>query len=137
MTTHFMEEAEYLCDRVCLMVKGKIAAIGKIADLVEQARLGQKIEFSSKNADCKTLGAIAGVSKAVRERDTFYVYGNGKNFLRAVVVYMADNDIDFYDLSCSKSGLSDVFFKLTGFGLEAGAEAAAAGTPSLKLEGTK
>jgi ABC-2 type transport system ATP-binding protein len=134
MTTHFMEEAEYLCDRVCLMVKGKIAAIGKIADLAKQARLGQKIEFSSKNADCKTLGAIDGVSKAVRERDTFYIYGNGKGFLRDVVVYMADNDIDFYDLSCSKPGLSDVFFKLTGFGGEPSVETDA---PRLGLEAAK
>jgi len=51
MTTHFMEEAEYLCDRVCLMVKSRIAAIGTVRELVEQAELSPKISFTSKQTN--------------------------------------------------------------------------------------
>lgn len=117
MTTHFMEEAEYLCDRVCIMVKGKIAAIGTVKELVAQADLSQKISFSSKNIDRETLKGISGITRITEQNGVFDLYGNSKSLLRDVVVYFTEHNIDFDDLSCSKPGLEDVFLKLTGFRL--------------------
>jgi len=119
MTTHFMEEAEYLCDRVCLMVKSKIAAIGTVKELVEQAQLSQKISFTSKNTNKESLEGISGITKITENDGLYNLYGNGKNLLRDVVVYITEKNIDFEDLSCSKPGLEDVFLKLTGYSLGA------------------
>jgi len=119
MTTHFMEEAEYLCDRVCLMVKSKIAAIGTVKELVEQAQLSQKISFTSKTTNKEFLEGIPGITKITEANGVYNLYGNGKNLLRDVVVYITEKNIDFEDLSCSKPGLEDVFLKLTGYSLGA------------------
>lgn len=117
MTTHFMEEAEYLCDRVCLMVKSKIAAIGTVKELVEQAQLSQKISFTSKNTKIETLEGIPGITKINENNGVFDLYGSDKNLQRDVVVFLTDRNIAFEDLSFSKPGLEDVFLKLTGYKL--------------------
>jgi len=117
MTTHFMEEAEYLCDRVCLMVKSRIAAIGTVRELVEQAQLSQKISFMSKKASREALEGISGITHITENNGTFTLYGNGKNLERDVVVYITEHNIDFEDLSCTKPGLEDVFLKITGYRL--------------------
>lgn len=119
MTTHFMEEAEYLCDRVCLMVNSRIAAIGTVPELVAQAELSQKISFTAKNIDKGALAAIPGITQITEKNGGFDLYGNGMNLLRDVVVFMTEQNMAFEDLSCSKPGLEDVFLKLTGYRLEA------------------
>ncbi|MFA6707839.1 MAG: AAA family ATPase, partial [Sphaerochaetaceae bacterium] len=40
LTTHYMEEAQALADRIGIMVKGKMAAVGTVSELIEQAALG-------------------------------------------------------------------------------------------------
>ena len=117
MTTHFMDEAEYLCDRVCMMVKGEIAAIGTVKELVAQAKLNQKISFSSNNASKETLQSINGVVHVTQNGNVFELHGNGANFQRDIVRYLTENDIEFDDLSSTKPGLEDVFLKLTGYRL--------------------
>ena len=117
MTTHFMEEAEYLCDRVCLMVKSRIAAIGTVRELVEQAELSQKISFTSKKTNKEALEGIPGITHIIENNGAFNLYGNGKNLERDVVVYITEHNIDFEDLSCTKPGLEDVFLKITGYRL--------------------
>jgi ABC-2 type transport system ATP-binding protein len=119
MTTHFMEEAEYLCDRVCLMVKGKIAAIGTVKELVAQAGLSRKISFAAKSTIKEALEGIPGISRIAEDHGVFDLYGNGENLLRDVIVHLSERNIDFEDISCSIPGLEDVFLKLTGYGLEA------------------
>jgi len=118
MTTHFMDEAEYLCDRVCMMVKGEIAAIGTVKELVAGADLSQKISFSSKHTDKEALQAINGVTQIMQNGDIFELYGYGINFQHDVVSYLMEHTIEFNDLSSTKPGLEDVFLKLTGYRLE-------------------
>lgn len=118
MTTHFMDEAEYLCDRICMMVKGEIAAIGTVKELVEQAKLNQKISFSSKNIDKETLQNISGGIQVTQNGDFFELYGNGVHFQRDIMRYLTEQNIDFDGLSSTKPGLEDVFLKLTEHKLE-------------------
>lgn len=118
MTTHYMEEAEYLCDRVCIMVKGKIVALGTVKELVEQAGLNQKIRFLSRNAKKQGLMEIDRVTDVSMQDGVIELYGAGKNLLRDVIAYLNDHDIDFEDLSYKDPGLEDVFFKLAGFRME-------------------
>lgn len=117
LTTHFMEEAEYLCDRVSIMGKGRIAAIGTIKELVDQAALSQKITFSSKNANKEALEGVAGITQVTESEGVFQLYGNGKNLLRDVVVFISEHNIDFEELSSANPGLEDVFLKITGYRL--------------------
>ncbi len=118
MTTHYMEEAEHLCDRICMMVKGKIIAMGTIAELIRQADLSQKITFSSRGADKADLMQIEHVTDVHISGDTVELYGVGKNLLRDVTVYLSEHNIAFEDLSSKNPGLEDAFLKLAGFKLE-------------------
>lgn len=117
MTTHFMDEAEYLCDRVCMMVNGKIAAIGSVAQLVEKANVSQRISFKAV-LDPKPLEAISGVSRVQIREGRIEVFGRSRDLLKNVVVYLAETSVDFDDLSFSKPGLEDVFLNITGYRLE-------------------
>ncbi|MDI6618546.1 MAG: ABC transporter ATP-binding protein [Clostridiales bacterium] len=118
MTTHYMEEAEYLCDRVCIMMKGKIVAIGTVKELIEQTGISQKITFSSSNAKKQDLLAIDHVTDVNMRDGIVEIYGTGKNLLRDVTIYLIEHNIAFEDLSSKNPGLEEVFLKLTGFGLE-------------------
>ena len=118
MTTHFMEEAEYLCDRVCIMVEGKIAAIGPVRELVEQANLSRKISFTSRNTNREAMENIPNITRITEKNGVFTLYGSGKHMERDVVVYMTEHNIDFDDLSSTKPGLEDVFLKITGYSME-------------------
>ena len=51
LTTHFMDEAEALCDRVCFMGKGKILKLGKIDELFIECGIKNKVVFSSEDED--------------------------------------------------------------------------------------
>lgn len=51
LTTHYMEEAEQICDRVAIMDKGKILAIGKPKDLIKNLVGSQVVEFDVKDSD--------------------------------------------------------------------------------------
>jgi len=118
MTTHYMEEAEYLCDRVCIMVKGKIIAMGTVQGLIQQAGLSQKITFSSRGVKKSDLMRIDQVADVHIHNDIVELYGTGKNLLRDVTVYLTEHTIPFENLSSKNPGLEDVFLKLTGFKLE-------------------
>jgi len=118
MTTHFMDEAEYLCDRVCLMVAGKIYAMGTVKELVEQSGLNYKVSFSCENPDPESLRELGGVTEIKEHDGVVDIYGNGKNMLRNVAIHLAESDVEFDDLSFTKPGLEDVFLKMTGFRLE-------------------
>jgi ABC-2 type transport system ATP-binding protein len=117
MTTHYMEEAEYLCDRICMLVQGKIAALGTVNELVDQAGPGQVITFNTVS-DVGGLRQVPGVKRVVVEGNRVQVFGHGPDLLKDVVVWLTGNQVDFDDLSETKSNLEDVFLKYTGTGLE-------------------
>lgn len=115
LTTHYMEEAEYLCDRVCMMVNGKIAAMNSVPQLIEQLHMEHRITFKAIDADTKTLERIAGVKKVSRINGKTEILGKGKNLLKDVVVFLSENNISFDDLTYTKPSLEDVFLHMTGY----------------------
>lgn len=117
MTTHYMEEAEYLCDRVCMLVEGKVAAVGSVQELLSQVEQNQVITFTT-GTDVSALQQIPGVSGLEVLGNRIQVCGHGKNLLKDVVVWLTNNEVDFDELSHTKSNLEDVFFKYTGVRME-------------------
>lgn len=118
LTTHYMEEAEYLCDRVCMMVGGKIAVMGSVPQLIEQLDMDQKITFRASVADIKAFEKIAGISKAAVCNGKIELLGKGANLLKEVVVFLSDQRIAFDDLAYTKPTLEDVFLYITGYRME-------------------
>lgn len=120
MTTHFMEEAEQLCDRVCLLVNGKIKASGTLAEMVEQADLKIKITAFADPSELANLhieNAPTNIHIKIFDDRAELSLTDAAHISEAmswVCSQIKITDIDLY-----KPKLEDVFLKLTGASLGA------------------
>ncbi|WP_309115493.1 ABC transporter ATP-binding protein [Saccharothrix sp.] len=114
LVTHFMEEAERLCDRLALIDAGKVVAVDSPAGLV--ARLGgeQTVRFRPTSAlDTALLAALSEVTAVAQHGPQVVVTGTG-NLLHAVTSVLARNHVVAADLRVEQAGLDDAFIRLTG-----------------------
>jgi ABC-2 type transport system ATP-binding protein len=85
-TTHYMEEAEKLCDRVCIIDYGKIIAMDRPQNLIQKLDAESKVTFTSTNfLNLKTLQDLSCVSKVEKINNKTIIYGKGKELLTKVV----------------------------------------------------
>src|SRR5215470_1813081 len=114
LVTHFMEEAERLCDRVALIDAGKVVAIDTPAGLAGRVEAGQRIQFrSSVSFDDALLTQLPDVSHVVHRGDVVVVTGND-NALNAVTSVLARHQIVAHQLRVDQASLEDAFLALTG-----------------------
>jgi len=115
LTTHYMEEAERLCDRVAIMDQGKIIALDTPQDLIRGIKIENKLIFSvAGDFQLDTLNDTKSISKYEKLGDKIIVYGQGNKMVRDTVNFLVKNNIDFYDLKTEQATLEDVFLTLTG-----------------------
>ncbi len=120
LVTHFMEEAERLCDRVALVDSGRIVALDTPAALAESINAGMTVRFLAPEAfDPALLSALPDVTSVVRRNDTVTVSGNG-NVLAAVTAVLARHEIEPRHLRVEQATLEDAFLALTGRHVEHG-----------------
>ena len=118
LVTHFMEEAEYLCDRVALLHHGRVVAIDTPAGLASGA--GQRLSFRPRGAlDPAALRALPGVS-AVRAEDGRIEVAGGGDLVAAVMELLVSRGVVPLETRLEQSSLEDAFMQMT-----AGAEAEA------------
>ncbi|MEV4275474.1 ABC transporter ATP-binding protein [Actinoplanes xinjiangensis] len=114
LVTHFMEEAERLCDRIVVIDKGAVAALDTPAGLVERAGNEQRIRFRpSTPISDELLTVLPEVRELRRNGPKIEVVGTG-NLLHAVVSVLARNGVVAADLTLEQSTLDDAFVHLTG-----------------------
>jgi ABC-2 type transport system ATP-binding protein len=115
LTTHLMEEAERLCDRVAIIEHGRLIAMGSPADLVRQHCPERGVVFSSDREDLAVeLGSIAGAESVRADGATYTVQGRGDDFVTAVILFIAAHALTVRDFRTVFPTLEDVFLKLTG-----------------------
>jgi ABC-2 type transport system ATP-binding protein len=118
LTTHFMEEAERLCDRVAILDHGRIVALDTPEALINGLGAGERVVFSvdaSLPAGFeKAFGADVRV-EVQRERVTVQGKGGRKvPLVSEVVNLLGSQGIQFRDLRTEQPTLEDVFLSLTG-----------------------
>jgi ABC-2 type transport system ATP-binding protein len=114
LVTHFMEEAERLCDRVALIDNGRIAALDTPASLAARASGGKSVRFlPSAPFDDRVLTELPEVSRVEREGQHVVVTGTGE-LVNAVLFALAAVDVTARDVQLDSSNLEDAFVKLTG-----------------------
>jgi ABC-2 type transport system ATP-binding protein len=114
LVTHFMEEAERLCDRVALIDAGRVVVVDTPANLAERAGNEQRIQFTpSVPLDDALLTSLPDVTNVIRRGDVVIVTGND-NALNAVTSVLARHQIVAKQLRVEQSNLEDAFLKLTG-----------------------
>jgi len=117
-TTHYLEEADNLCDRIALLVKGRIVAIDTPARLKAMAEEKPALEVSFKMPLMKAadeLGRrLTGLTVA-RIDDRIRIYGGDADVvLHAILGYATENGTQVASVSSLKPSLEDAFVKLTG-----------------------
>ncbi|MFA5056066.1 MAG: ABC transporter ATP-binding protein [Dehalococcoidia bacterium] len=116
ITTHYMEEAQRLCDRVAIVDHGKIIATDAPDKLVLQHFQEEAIEFEvGRKLDDEDLRAVAGVTNVVQENGKVTVYSNAVPVSVAALLDMAkQRGFELTNLYVRRATLEDVFLKLTG-----------------------
>lgn len=117
LVTHFMEEAERLCDRLAVIDAGRLVALNTPSGLVDAVDADQRIRFrpSAPLAD-SVLTALPQVSSVARDGDLIRVTGTG-DVLTAVVTALAAEGAAPLDLRSERATLDDAFLALTGHSL--------------------
>jgi ABC-2 type transport system ATP-binding protein len=117
LTTHYMEEAERLCDRVMIIDAGRIVALDAPVALVHALGAEQRIAFDANGMADEVLGAlraIPGVERVERSAERVVVYGQSDRLLAPILETLEQAHLSFHDLQTEQPNLEDVFLALTG-----------------------
>jgi len=115
LTTHYMEEAERLCDRVAIMDHGRLVALDSPQALIRDLGIERRLSFHLLDGFMELgLETLPGVELVERRQDRVIVSGSGERFISRVVIALEDLNIDFDDLRTEQANLEDVFLSLTG-----------------------
>ena len=117
LVTHFMEEAERLCDRIAVMDAGRIVAEGAPQKLVTDYAEYLTVVFSTDAPDVEFLAGVPHVDKVMRHGSRVEVRGDGA-VLAHVACSLVAHDITPPDLRVELPTLEDVFLALTGHAME-------------------
>ena len=117
-TTHYMEEAEILCNRIIILDKGKIIASGSSDQLKKKANIQEKITVDIQEIDNSKIEEIKkfeNVENVNFNMNTLVVtYKKGKNNLGELIDYLKDNKVTYSKIFSERPTLNDVFLELTG-----------------------
>ncbi|WP_433172485.1 ABC transporter ATP-binding protein [Actinoallomurus sp. CA-150999] len=114
LVTHFMEEAEHLCDRLAVIDAGRVVAVDTPAGLVSRVAPEQRVRFRpSVPFDDRLLKDLAEVLTVTKTGGQLVVTGTD-GLLQAVTSVLARNQIIAVDLRVEQSSLDDAFVALTG-----------------------
>jgi len=115
LTTHLMEEAERLCDRVAIMDHGRIIDIDQPQRLVDKYCPERSVILSTTDANAaECLQRIPGVESVTKHDSRYTIRGVGDRLITDVIRCLSDNHISVTDFRTESPNLEDVFLKVTG-----------------------
>ncbi len=115
LTTHYMEEAQRLCDRVAIMDSGTIVALDTPENLIDSLGAEDRVSFGvDRQFDAQSLLALTLVTRVERVGDRAVIYGQGDGLVTSVVNALEVSGTGFRDLRTEQPTLEDVFLTLTG-----------------------
>lgn len=118
LTTHYMEEADFLCDRIVILDQGKVLAKGTLEELLNENNLGEVIDFGLKTpGNSFELPAMVEHEKIFWKEDRM----SAKLIVNDIVAYLPKllaaaekQGFQFSALECRKMTLDDLFISMTG-----------------------
>jgi ABC-2 type transport system ATP-binding protein len=113
LVTHFMDEAERLCDRLAVLTDGRVVAIDGPQGLIARFGGGARVLFSAEHHDVSWLEGVPHVERVVQHRTQVEVIGSGP-VLAHVAAELVSRGIQPEDLRVERASLEDVFLRITG-----------------------
>ncbi len=115
LTTHLMEEAERLCDRVAILDHGRVIDIGTPAELVRRHCPERTIVVTTDDASAQErFRAIPAVESVSAQGQQFTIRGRGEGLVTQVIQCLGEHRMPVIDFRTEVPTLEDVFLKLTG-----------------------
>ncbi|MBU6198253.1 MAG: ABC transporter ATP-binding protein [Xanthomonadaceae bacterium] len=108
LTTHYLEEAEALADRVAVLARGRIVAQGSVAQI--RARVGQRRIRCITAVDVAAIAQWSHVRSAVRDGERTEIVSDSTE---AVVRRLLDQDAQLHELEIQRAGLAEAFVEIT------------------------
>jgi ABC-2 type transport system ATP-binding protein len=115
LTTHLMEEAERLCDRVAIIEHGRIIDIDRPESLVNRHCRERTVVLATDDLNAvQRFRAIPGVEEVIYGDSQFMIRGRSDDLVTQVIHCLSENQIRVTDFRTVLPNLEDVFLKLTG-----------------------
>ncbi|MFZ1756528.1 MAG: ABC transporter ATP-binding protein [Caldilineaceae bacterium] len=115
LVTHFMDEAEALCDRLAIIDRGKVIALDRPASLVRSLEMDSRVIFESEQqVNLAGLRGLPQASDVIQNGQKVTVYGKADGLVSVVVRELESLGISFQNLRTEQPSLEDVFIHLTG-----------------------
>jgi ABC-2 type transport system ATP-binding protein len=123
LTTHYMDEADYLCNRIAIIDNGKIVALdtpsslkdGLGGDVITISINGHKLSSKQSERTIKELKNLKHVSGVEQLKDSIKLTAfKGETIIPLALNVVRDNDIDIRAVTLNEPTLEDVFIKFTG-----------------------
>jgi ABC-2 type transport system ATP-binding protein len=118
LTTHLMEEAERLCDRVAIIEHGRVLEMGTPRELVATHCPERRVVFTT-DADgvVRQFAGVPGIRSARADGATHTLEGEGDDFVTDVIHLIARQRMHVRGFRTETPTLEDVFLKVTGHGI--------------------
>lgn len=117
-TTHYMEEVEYLCDRLTILDRGKEIVTGTSSQIKEMSSHGEVVSLEVSDLSAATqekIKNIPQVSQFIYEPGSAVVhFEKGKSHLTNLLAILEEEKVDIINLTVQKPTLNDVFLEITG-----------------------
>lgn len=124
LTTHYMEEADFLCDRIAIIDNGQIIALDTPEKLKESISDLKSIQIDLQEIDDETIKNIQKISSItsvikdyISEENCYRInihHNNGNDIIQSIIDILGKNSINIKNVNILIPSLEDVFIKLTG-----------------------
>jgi ABC-2 type transport system ATP-binding protein len=120
LTTHYIEEAERMCDRVAIIDRGRVIALGTPRELVQNSGKGTRLEARlAKPVATERLAGLDGVLDCRESEGAYFLHASPPaQTIAALVRFLEADSNELLDLHISRPTLEDVFVDLTGRKME-------------------
>jgi len=119
MTTHLMEEAERLCDRVAIVDHGRIVDAGAPADLVRRHCPERTVVVTTERLAAPSIFEGAAVQSVASDGLAITIRGRGDDLVTHVIRCLAEHHVRVTEFSTAVPTLEDVFLRVTGHEIRA------------------
>jgi len=126
LTTHYIEEAERLCDRVAFINKGKIIKIDTVPNLIEQTRESNIIEVSFEETPLEKTSDLLNklnqqfndIECFIKNHTTIKIISNIKINISPIINFISNEGFFILEAKLIKPTLEDAFVKITGIEID-------------------
>jgi lipooligosaccharide transport system ATP-binding protein len=119
LTTHYMEEAEFLCNRVAIMDSGKILKMEEPAKLIEDLSHTTEISFFSKEPlQNESFKGLENIAKIYNDFPKISMEISSLDHISTIINFLKTNNIIFSGFTVRTASLEDVYLRLTGHAFE-------------------